>query len=384
MRWEADLQSPVASVSTSPAVLTSQSTAQFAFECNNVGCSYVYSVDGGGRQSLGNDSGNSSLASSTVPVVDALIVAAPSRVSRDGNNSFTLMWRNGSDGAVAMVSPCRVGGGCVLGNASSNVTVEVRRDGDTAWRDVVQLPSYNATSGQLALTSLSPGRHTLEARAVSGDGGVDDTPWTHVWHVDLTPPVVSFASTPSVWSDDPRGSVLFIMRSSEELTLFECRVWSGVSCVSTNGTVVSSTAASMANCGWQRLSAADIEVSGLVAATAYDIEVRGVDAAGKVGEAVSWRWSSGGCPSTVPVAVSSVESLPLQRGRRSIAWQSFVTGSVAWNGSFAFECRHSVDGAGVGVWSVCDSVASSGGGVWRIDARPGAWHTVDVRVAVPS
>jgi hypothetical protein len=31
MRWEADLQSPVASVSTSPAVLTSQTTAQFAF-----------------------------------------------------------------------------------------------------------------------------------------------------------------------------------------------------------------------------------------------------------------------------------------------------------------------------------------------------------------
>jgi hypothetical protein len=161
-------------------------------------------------------------------------------------------------------------------------------------------------------------------------------------------------------------------------------MWSGVSCVSTNGTVVSSSAASMASCGWQRLSAADIEVSGLVAATAYNIEFRGVDAAGNVGDAVSWQWSSGGCPATVPVAVSSVESLPLQRGRRSIVWQSFVAGSVAWNGSFAFECRHSIDGPGVGVWSVCGDEASSGGGVWRMDAHAGAWHTVDVRVAVPS
>jgi hypothetical protein len=86
MRWEADLQSPVASVSTSPATLTSQTTAQFAFECSNIGCSYVYSVDGGARQSLGNDSSNSSVAWSTVSVVDALVVAAPSRVSRVVNS----------------------------------------------------------------------------------------------------------------------------------------------------------------------------------------------------------------------------------------------------------------------------------------------------------
>jgi hypothetical protein len=267
--------------------------------------------------------------------------------------------------------------------------VEVRREGEAAWRDVVQLSGYNVTSGELKVATASHGRYTLEARAAGGDGGVDSTPWTHVWHVDTSPPTVSFASTPSEWSDEPRGNVLLIMRSSEDLTAFECRLRSGSLCLSTTGSLVSSNASSTSSCPWQRQTAADINVTGLFAAAVYDIDVRGVDAAGNVGDAVSWQWSSGGCPASVPIVVSSVESVPLQLGRRSIVWQSYATGAVAWNGSFGFECRHVLDASASGWgWNVCGDSASEslagGGEVWRIHARPGAWHTVDVRVAVPS
>jgi hypothetical protein len=104
--------------------------------------------------------------------------------------------------------------------------VEIRRDGDPLWRDVRLDHGYNETTGQLTL-AVPAGVHTLEARAVAGVASVDGTPWTHVWHVDQTPPVLSFVSPkPSAWSDEPRGTARFLVRSSKDVAVFESRLWS--------------------------------------------------------------------------------------------------------------------------------------------------------------
>ncbi|MFL5321013.1 MAG: endonuclease/exonuclease/phosphatase family protein, partial [Myxococcaceae bacterium] len=118
-------------------------------------------------------------------VLDTFLLSAPPAFSNDSDAGFTFS----SDFALATFE-------CSLDSAS-----------------------FASCSSPFGYSALSEGGHLFAVRAVDVDGGVDPTPATASWSVDLTPPDTTLTSAPS--GDLSVNSATFTF-SSEPGASFEC------------------------------------------------------------------------------------------------------------------------------------------------------------------
>ena len=301
--WRVDSVAPQASLQQFPARVTADSTASLVFGCSKAACVYDCYVDGA-LVSLSSGGSASGSASTTSVTLSAVVDASSSRATPSRSITFTSLLAM-SNGSVIVPSA-----------TSGNATVRVRVDSvqDAAWMDVRSLesdaPSASgagaAAAVRFAVSVSGEGRHVAQFSA-AGSALSDVTPVHFVWLVDTVAPVVEFAWKPSVVSSVPSGIARFVVACSEVAVVLHYRVAPTVR--SGNGT-------------WATTTGAVIDVAGLTAGVSYTFDVYAVDAAGNVGPALVWRWSSGVCPEQVDVFVSSVTSHSVSAGQRLVLWST--------------------------------------------------------------
>ncbi len=84
--------------------------------------------------------------------------------------------------------------------------------------------SWAACSSPKQYTGLADGSHTFEVRAIDKAGNADQSPASHAWSVDTTPPAVGIDSGPAGLTNDPTPTFGF---SSEPGAAFECSIDTG-------------------------------------------------------------------------------------------------------------------------------------------------------------
>ncbi|WP_284668648.1 Ig-like domain-containing protein [Myxococcus sp. SDU36] len=79
---------------------------------------------------------------------------------------------------------------------------------------------FTACTDPVDFTGLDDGEHTLEVRAVDGDGNVDPTPATYTWTVDTTAPDTLIVTGPPL--TDAPSTATFDFDSDESPVTYEC------------------------------------------------------------------------------------------------------------------------------------------------------------------
>jgi hypothetical protein len=302
LTWEVDLTSPVTEWTPyNPPSHTNQTSMLFSFGCSLTSCSFDYSFASGPRVRIGGG-GNSTAggAAAAVVRVDTVLRELPAR--------FVTV-----AGVAVNLSLIDRGAATPVNASSGRTTVEVKLDAG-AWTDVQAYGSaFDIATQRLSLSGLSDGEHTLQARGrVLEDS--DLSPWTHVWTVDRRPPNVSFWLAPPLTSTTPACSADFVLVANEEAAAFEVQ-WRALNTSTDDGSVNGSA--------WRATDSVDLTLSGLTAAVPYVLHARATDRAGNVGAVSSWRWSSGGCPSSESLAVAlAVESYALAVDARAVMWSA--------------------------------------------------------------
>ncbi len=209
------------------------------------------------------------------------------------------------------------------------------------------------------ITVVGDGKHVLQLSAVapSVPSAADVSPWTMVWYVDTTPPVVSLAVTPPRVSDVPRGTAHFVVVSTEDLTALHYRYSSG-----TGGANSDSQDGSSAS--WLTTADPSIDITDLLAGSMYTLEVFGVDVGGNAGPVVTWSWESADCDTVASEArqvthVQYVRSLSRSPGSRLFLWATARAEPASSSASTATgsEFEYRLDG---GVWQRTAGCAGSG------------------------
>jgi uncharacterized membrane protein YgcG len=353
LTWTLDLESPVTLWTIRPRPFVNDTTAVFGFDCSEPGCQFEYSYDGGPRIPIGgraNATSGGGSAGDAVALIDTGLTSSVAHVTNSTTAVFTLSVVNGS----AVFAPR---------NASGNATVEVRYDEGAAWVDVRTLPGYVVVSGvgTLTLVDLARGAYMLQARAVLGPGIVDATPATLVWRVDGVAPTVSLFRAPPRVRAVPSNVAVFVLSSDEPDVRIEYTL---AAPPSAGPTSPPPTAA------WVALPTPVLRITGLVPGLEYSAAFRGVDAAGNVGAATTWSFSSAAC--VAPVVLAGLDTASLDVGLRGFLWQPTVvaTGTT----SVLYEWR--IDGNAT--WSTTVEPFAVAVGVAVV-----SWHEFEVRVVGP-
>ena len=196
----------------------------------------------------------------------------------------------------------------------------MRVDGAASWSDVRSLLTFNATSGLLELAGFVSGDHTIEIRGTDVTAGPDKTPWTTVWHVDTSPPVVTFLHTPVAFNSVPTTTAQFVIATDRpQWTVLLYQLYQQVynasagqlqwQCVSCSGGSI-----------WSVQPQGAMALSNLSPGVLYRLDVRGNNTFGALGMVSSWQWSSAACLSAGDATISNLQAVSVGYGQRVITW----------------------------------------------------------------
>jgi hypothetical protein len=342
--WTVNLVPPATTVIRRPSNYTSARTTAFSFACSEPNCTYFYSLDGSAMAALSSDSrtggsgGPSDMVSGSTSSVR--IVTAPGRLTPSSLALFVLN----------------------VSGVGSYVQTQV--DAALLWSDVPTVPPMDASSTLVAInvtTAGAGGRRSLRVRSIDSRGGVQIAPTTFVWSVLPQAPSVRWLSTPPAWSPKPAGTALFVLSASTALVSYEYRYSAGD--------------AVGGGAPWQPSPSAVISLSGLTGGRSYTLEARALDDAGNVGGSITWSWTTGACPLSVPVYLTSLQSEDVSHSEVAVYWRTSSQGAGETAQVSTVEFK--IDGAPT--WTRTSQpvlVLSSLGG--------GKRHNITVRIAVPS
>ena len=251
----ADTTPPTISITSTPAAVTNLNYATFKFSASET-VTYQFSIDG------------SSWISSTDPEIALLGIPdgqhfiAVKAVDAAGNTSAVSSYAWMIDATIPTVSfTSKPAALTNLTDATFNlsssetVTYSYRVDGGS-W--------ISAAAGDIALTGLANGQHSIEVKGTDAAGS-ESSALTYAWMIDTTVPTVSFTSKPAALTN--LKDATFDLSSSATLT-YSYRV-DGSSWISAAGSVIALTG---------------------LADGSHSIEVQGVDAAGNTSAISTYAW----------------------------------------------------------------------------------------------
>jgi uncharacterized protein (TIGR03382 family)/uncharacterized repeat protein (TIGR01451 family) len=271
--WTIDLTPPVATIGSSPANPTNQTTASFSFTSSKVGSTFACSLDGAagtactspqayaGPLPAGNHTfavtatdpaGNASTPGSYAWTIDltppvATITSSPANPTNQTAASFSFI----SSKAASTFS-------CSLDGAAATP----------------------CTSPQAYAGPFAAGNHAFTVTATDTAGNIS-TPAIYTWTIDLTPPVATITSSPANPTNQTAASFSFI--SSKAGSIFSCNLDAGAAVVCTPPQAY----------------------AGPLAVGRHTFTVTAIDTAGNVSAPASFTWTIGATPPSTTLTASS-------------------------------------------------------------------------------
>ncbi len=304
--WVVDTVSPDTTIESSPAALTSQADATFAFSGTESVQTFECRLDGSAFAACASPVTYTGLAEGShtfeVRAVDAAGNVDPQPAS----------WTWSIDTVAPDATITSGPSGAV---ASSSASFAFSAEAGASFECRLDSAAFTVCSSPATYTGLAEGSHTFEVRAVDAAGNVDPLPASRTWVVDTVAPDATIISAPSGAVASSSASIAF---SAEAGASFECRLDN----------------ATFAACG------SPVTYTGL-AEGSHTFEVRAVDAAGNVDpQPASRTWM---VDTMAPdAAITSGPSGAVASSSASIAFASEADAS--------FECR--LDGA---AFAACSS-----------------------------
>lgn len=233
--WRVDADAPVTTLSSSPAALTNQSTAQFAFSARDQTPSeFQCQLDGGAWSACwsGITYGELDEGAHTFHVL---------ATDAAGNRQATPLiftWTIDTTPPITSIAAgppsinLSTAAAFTLSSTKDAASIQCSLDG-AQWRTCLtpqqcELLGSELTgcSGTTELSGLSEGTHTLRVRATDAAGNTDPNPASYTWTVDTQPPVTSFAQAPSGVSASSSASFSFSAADATAST-FQCQLDGG-------------------------------------------------------------------------------------------------------------------------------------------------------------
>jgi hypothetical protein len=209
-----DTQAPDTSLGATPAVLSNEDAATFAFTSADPLASFACRVDGGDWTACGSPRELSSLSEGAHTFEVRAQDAAGNADATPAAFGWTIDLTapdtgidSGPSGPVPDPSP-----GFTFSSGDGAATFECRLDGG----------AFAPCASPLTTPPLADGPHTLDVRARDPAGNADGTPARRSFSVDTVAPPTTLGATPA----DPSGSVSasFTFSSADGGATFECRL----------------------------------------------------------------------------------------------------------------------------------------------------------------
>lgn len=212
-----DTTAPDTSLSSTPALLSTSSTATFQFSSSEGGATFQCSLDGGSFTACSSPKTYTGLADGSHTLQVRAIDGASNLDATPSSHTWvidTAAPDTSLAGAPASITNATTANP-TFSSADAAATFECKLDGG-AWAP--------CTSPH-PLSGLAEGSHTLQVRAVDPAGNVDPTPASHTWVVDTTAPATNVTAHPASLVRTTAATVAFA--SADTGATFECKLDAG-------------------------------------------------------------------------------------------------------------------------------------------------------------
>jgi large repetitive protein len=277
--WTIDLTTPVPSISSSPAVMTNATTANFAFSSTPPPSGSIAGYD------CKLDSGNFISCTSPTSYTSLTQGAHTFQVRSIDNNSnvssvVNFPWTVDLTAPTTSItaSPDAI-------NNSTSVTISFTAV-DTGGASIASFEckldsgSFADCSSPITYSSLAQGSHTMIVHAIDTAGNIGSDQ-TATWVADLTVPTISISSTPAVLTNSTSGSFSFSGNDTGggSVALYQCSID-----------------------GEPYLTCTSPQSYSLLSENAHIFAVRSVDTAGNTGTAATFNWTVDITPPTLSMS----------------------------------------------------------------------------------
>jgi large repetitive protein len=254
-RWTIDTVVPTATITSSPANPTNQSSATFKFNSTEPGSTFTCTLDGGSPTTCTSPKTYSGVAAGS----HTFTLTAKDKA---GNVSppATFTWTVDTIAPVAVIDS-----GPSNPSKSQSATFTFHSEASATFKCSLDSATFATCMSGKTYWTLSEGSHTVKVEAIdlAGNTGVPVS-WT--WTVDLTKPTVTITSGPS----DPtsQSTATFTFTASEGGVTFTCQLDSQATTTCVSG----------------------VTYTGITTAR-HTFKVFATDKAGNVGVKTTWAWT---------------------------------------------------------------------------------------------
>jgi uncharacterized protein (TIGR03382 family) len=264
--WTVTVNPPVASITSTPANPTNQTTASFGFTSSKPGSTFSCKLDSGAAAACTSPTSYTGLGAGshtfTVTATDTVgNVSAPV--------SYTWTIDLTSPVASITASPANP-----TNQTTGNLSFSSNKAGSTFSCKLDSGVAATCTSPRV-YSGLGAGSHTFTVTAADAAGNVS-APASYTWSIDLTPPVVTITAYPASLTNQTTANLSF--SSNKAGTTFTCMLDSGAAVACTSS----------------------MSYSGL-AVGSHAFTVIATDAAGNASSPVSATWTVDTLPPTTTI-----------------------------------------------------------------------------------
>ncbi|MFP2930260.1 Ig-like domain-containing protein [Pyxidicoccus sp. 3LG] len=211
----ADATAPETRITSAPDSVTSQPSATFVFDSDDATARFECRLDG-------------------APVFTACTSPVTYAGLAEGSHTFTVLARDGAGNVdatpathswrVDLTAPeTEITAAPPAITNQSTATFEFRsNEAEVRFECRLDDELFSPCSSPVVYPSLDGLPHRFQVRARDAVGHVDDSPATHSWRVDLSPPETQLRSTPGRESNQSTATFEFV--STEAGSRFECRL----------------------------------------------------------------------------------------------------------------------------------------------------------------
>jgi outer membrane protein OmpA-like peptidoglycan-associated protein len=212
-----DTTAPDTSLTSTPALLATSSTAAFQFSSNEGGATFQCSIDGGSYAACSSPKSYTGLADGS-HTLQVRAVDGASNVDPTPSSYTWVIDTTAPDTSLA-------GQPAALStSAAANFTFS-SGDGTASFECKLDGGSWAPCTSPGALSGLADGSHTYEVRAVDPAGNVDPTPASSTWVVDTAAPATNVTAHPASLVRTNAATVAFA--SADTGATFECKLDGG-------------------------------------------------------------------------------------------------------------------------------------------------------------
>ena len=223
--WSIDTTAPTVAINTKPTANSNSTAATFTFSATDTGGgaidSYSCMIDSGSYAACSSPANYSSLAEGAHTFsVKALDTA--------GNSSTAVSYTWGVD-TTAPVPTIGTKPAALTNATTANFTFTATDAGTiSSYSCSVDGAAYSTCTSPQALSSLAAGSHSFGVKATDNSGNIS-LAVTHSWTIDLTPPVITIASTPASITNATGATFTFSATDSGggSLASYQCKMDSG-------------------------------------------------------------------------------------------------------------------------------------------------------------